>query len=101
MLDGLSVWAREVVRPPDEQSPGIIEHEARRAYRLADRFEAMTGDPILNGPLTMARIYLFGSLDVERRLPAFAWREGRPGLVDWHARISEMPAIKASAPPVS
>jgi glutathione S-transferase len=101
MLDGLSVWAREVVRPRDEQSPGIIDHEARRAYRLADTFEAMTEDPILNGPLTMAPIYLFGTLDMERRLPAFAWREGRPRLVDWHARISETPAIKASAPPAS
>jgi len=31
MLDGVSVWAREILRPKNEQSPGIIEHERRRA----------------------------------------------------------------------
>lgn len=99
MLDGLSVWAREVIRPIDEQSPTIIEHESRRASRLADHFETLIEDDILRGPLTMAPIYLFGSLDVERRLPAFDWRTGRPGLVAWHARISEHPSVKGSAPP--
>ena len=99
MLDGLAVWAREVIRPTDEQSPTIIEHERRRASRLADYFEALTDDPALSGPLTMTRIYLFGSLDVERRLPAFDWRTGRPKLVAWHARISEIPSVKNSAAP--
>jgi glutathione S-transferase len=99
MIDGLSVWVREVGRPAGERSPGIIDHESRRAFRLADHFEALTADPILTGPLNMARIYLFGSLDVERRLPAFKWREDRPNLVAWHARISAHPSVKGSAPP--
>lgn len=99
MIDGLSVWAREVVRSKAEQSPGIIKHEASRAYRLADHFETLTGDLVLTGPLTMAQIYLFGSLDVERRLPAFAWRQGRPNLVAWYKRISALPSVMASAPP--
>lgn len=100
MIDGLSVWAREIVRPTGEQSPGIIDHESRRANRLADHFEALTGDPTLNGPLTMAQIYLFGALDIERRLPAFNWRAGRLNLVAWHARVSELASVKASAPPI-
>ena len=99
MIDGLSVWSREVVRPAGERSPGIIAHETRRAYRLADHFEALTNDPLLTGPLTMAQIYLFGALDVERRLPAFKWREGRANLVAWHARIAAHPSVSGSAPP--
>jgi len=99
MLDGLAVWAREVIRPADEQSPTIIEHERRRAARLADYFETLSDDPELTGPLTMAQIYLFGSLDVERRMPAFDWRSGRPNLVAWHARVSEIPSVARSAPP--
>ena len=118
MLDGLAVWAREVIRPMGEQSPGIIEHEARRAFRLADYFEGLlakhrvagaegttgaAGDKAsqLGGPLTMAHIFLFGSLDVERRLPAFNWRDGRPSLVDWHTRVSELPSVRGSRPPSS
>jgi glutathione S-transferase len=99
MIDGVSVWVREVGRPMGEQSPGIIDHESRRAFRLADHFETLTEDPVLTGPLTMAQIYLFGALDIERRLPSFKWRDGRPNLVAWHARVSALPSVKGSAPP--
>jgi len=112
MIDGLAVWAREVIRPMGEQSPGIIEHEARRAFRLADYFDGLlakhrvagaAGDKAsqLGGPLTMAQIFLFGSLDVERRLPTFNWRDGRPSLADWHTRVSELPSVRGSRPPSS
>jgi glutathione S-transferase len=99
MIDGLAVWAREVIRPAQEQSSTVIGHEQRRAFRLADHFESRTADPSLNGPLTMAQIYLFGALDIERRLPAFNWRDNRPNLVAWHARIAALPSVAASAAP--
>ena len=35
MLDGLSVWGREILRPENERSPGVIEHEAERARRAS------------------------------------------------------------------
>ncbi len=99
LLDGISVWAREVLRPSHEQSSTIIEHERRRASRLADYFEIMVGEPGLAGDLDTAQLLLFCALDVERRLPAFDWRGGRPGLVDWHARMRDMPSISGSVPP--
>ena len=34
MLDGLSVWNREIARPRDERSPTVVQHEADRARRL-------------------------------------------------------------------
>ena len=97
MLDGVAVWAREIMRPEGEQSPGTIEHERRRAMRLADFFEAETG--ALEAPLDMPQMLLFCALDVERRLPAFDWRAGRPGLAAWHARVAALPAVTGSLPP--
>ena len=97
MLDGVAVWAREIMRPEDERSPGTIEHERRRAMRLADFFEAEIG--AFAGPLDMPQMLLFCALDIERRLPAFDWRAGRPGLAAWHARVASLPAVAGSLPP--
>jgi glutathione S-transferase len=99
MLDGLSVWAREVIRPEGERSPTIIEHERRRSRRLADFFENIVGEPPLTGRLNTVQLLLFCALDLERRLAEFDWRAGHPGLVDWHARMQEAPSIKQSIPP--
>ena len=87
------------MRPEGEQSPGIIEHERRRAARLADYFEAEIDAPTLTGPLNMVQMLLFCALDVERRLPDFDWRTGRPGLVAWHARVAALPSVAGSLPP--
>ena len=97
MLDGVAVWAREVLRPEGERSPAIVDHERRRAMRLADAFEAEI--EAFGGPLDMPQLLLFCALDVERRLPEFDWRTGRPGLVAWHARLAGLPSVKGSLPP--
>ena len=99
MLDGVSVWAREIVRPENERSPTIVEHERRRALRLADRFEGEVGTPAFEGPLDMPQLLLFCALGIERRLPAFDWRTDRPGLVAWHARLAALPSVTGSLPP--
>ena len=65
--------------------------------RLADAFEAEI--EAFGGPLDMPQLLLFCALDVERRLPEFDWRTGRPGLVAWHARIAALPSVKGSLPP--
>ena len=99
LLDGISVWAREVIRPESEQFPGIIEHERRRADRLADYFESIIGEPPLTGKLNTVQIALFCALDADRRLPDLDWRAGRPDLVEWHARMLAAPSVKGSIPP--
>ena len=99
MLDGVCVWAREILRPEHEQSPTIIAHERRRADRLADYFETSLADASLSGEVNMVQLLLFCALDVERRLPQFDWRSGRPALVEWHAGMLQRPAVAASLPP--
>ena len=66
MLDGLSVWGREVVRPANEQSPGIIEHERRRAARLSDLFETLVTDDVFSGPMNLPQLLLFSALNMNR-----------------------------------
>lgn len=39
MVDGLSVWGRELSRPLNERSPSVIEHETERARRMTDLWE--------------------------------------------------------------
>jgi glutathione S-transferase len=99
MLDGISVWAREIVRPEDEQSPGIIEHERKRAMRLAEHFEAVIDAPPLTGDLNMIQLFLFCALNAERRMPDLDWRTGRPGLVNWFDRVHGLPSVTGSSPP--
>ena len=99
MLDGISVWAREILRPINEQSPGAIEHERQRASRMADYFESIIGDSTLTGNINAAQLILFCALDVERRLPSLDWRSGHPKLVDWYARMLDVQSISESLPP--
>ena len=101
MLDGVSVWAREIKRPEGEQSQGLIAHERRRADRLAHTFEDEIGFAPLalaGEGLNRAQLLLFCALDVHRRLPDMDWREGCPRLFAWYDRMQEIPAVGGSLP---
>ncbi len=99
LLDGLAVWSREILRPRDEQSPTVIQHEAHRSGRMADRWEAEIGHPWMRGALNMTQITLACALGLEARIPDFLWRPGHPKLCDWFGRISARPSFAATAPP--
>jgi glutathione S-transferase len=99
LLDGVSVWGRELVRPATEQSPGIILHEQKRAFRLADVFERLAPEDVLAGPINLVQILLFCSLNMARRIPEFDWRPGRPNLAGWFDRMEETPSVLVAAPP--
>ena len=42
--------------------------------------------------MNLAQLFLFGALDVERRLPEFDWRSYRPALRDWHEAMLARPS---------
>ena len=50
----------------------------------------------LPGPLNMPQLFLFCALDVERHLPEFDRRTGRPGPVASHAAVAALPAVEGS-----
>jgi len=99
LLDGLSVWGREILRPEDERSPGVIRHENDRARRMADLWEREIEHPLLRGPLNMIQLTLACALGLEARNPGFRWRAGRPKLSAWFDRIAARPSFTATAPP--
>jgi glutathione S-transferase len=98
-LDGLSVWLRELYRPPNERSPGVIRHEIDRASRLADVWEREIGQPLMRGPLNMVQLTLACALGIEMRMPDLDWRSGHPKLQDWYEPIAARPSFKATEPP--
>lgn len=99
LLDGLSVWGREILRPENERSPGVIEHERARAGRMIDVWEREIGHPLMGGPLNMVQLTLACALGLEARNPAFRWREGHPKLSAWFGQIAARPSFAATAPP--
>jgi glutathione S-transferase len=99
LMDGLAVWLRELYRPQDERSPGVIRHEAGRAARLADLWEREIRHPYMRGALNMAQLTLACALGIEARNPDLDWRTGRPGLCDWFDAIASRPSFVATMPP--
>ena len=99
MLDGLSVWGREILRPGNERSPGVIEHEKERARRMTDVWEREIDHPLMRGALNMLQITLACGLGLEARNPGFLWRAHHPRLSEWFDRIAATPSFAATAPP--
>ena len=98
MTDGLAVWVREMRRPESERSPTIIAHEQARAERLADFWEGEIANPLMQGPLNLAQLYLLAGLDQVAYWKLGDCTVGRPRLAAWRARLSERPSVKATAP---
>lgn len=98
MLDGLSVWGRELIyRSKAEQSPTIIAHETARALRMAAAFDAIAASGALDGALDMAQLTLGCAL--HRRQDKFDWRGGNPNLAAWVDRFGQRDSMQQTLPP--
>lgn len=100
MIDGVSVWNRELARPENERSPAVIEHERARSMRMADLWEKEIDHPLVRGTFNLVQLTLACCLGLEARNPGFRWREGRPKLAAWFAPIAARPSFLATAPSV-
>jgi glutathione S-transferase len=99
LLDGLSVWGRELSRPADERSPGVVRHETERARRMVGVWEKEIGHAYMRGPLNVAQMTLGVALGLELRNPDFLWRPGHPKLAGWYEQIAARASFAATAPP--
>lgn len=96
LLDGIAVWNRELRRPVQERSPGVLALEETRANRVADRWEAATPRDATAGlALACALGYC------ERRHTAWQWRACRPVLAAWFDTTAASPLFQATLPPIS
>ncbi|MEJ0069954.1 MAG: glutathione S-transferase N-terminal domain-containing protein [Pseudomonadota bacterium] len=93
------LWLRELRRPHNERSAVLLQHEADRAARMADFWEAAIDHPAMHGALNLAQITLACALGLEARNPDFQWRPGHPKLRDWFDPIAARPSLAATAPP--
>ena len=99
LVDGLSVWNRELARPADERSPGVIRHETERARRMVELWEHEIGREHMRGALNMAQMTLGAALGLELRNPDFRWRPGHPKLAAWYDALAGRASFAATAPP--
>jgi glutathione S-transferase len=94
-VDSASVWLRELRRPSNERSPGIIQHEHDRAVRVLDSLEVMVGR--LDQRLTYRQLLLASILE---RMGAFEpsvnWPQCCPELSQWSAQYLSRPSLVAS-----
>lgn len=98
LMDGLSVWLRELHRPENERSPTIIAHEEERGVRLANIWEKEVQNPLLSGALNLVQITLLCALQLEKRLPELNWRAGHPNLCAWEAVMATRPSFAQTEP---
>jgi glutathione S-transferase len=102
MLDGLSVWGREIIyRAEGMRSEPIMAHETDRALRLVDAFEKEAGHPVLSGPLNIAQITLGCALDGPNapKVCGQDWRATHPRLAAWAEKIAARPSFTGTRPP--
>jgi glutathione S-transferase len=97
--DCIAVWAREMHRPENERSPSLLAHETTRGRRLADAFAAKTAEPLLQEAPRMAHLVLAVALETARKRGFGDLTDGRPALAAWLRPISDLPSMKATAPP--
>ena len=99
LMDGASVWVRELRRPPENRSAAIIEHERLRLRRLADFWESEIDHPLMQGGLNMPQLTLACALLLEEWYPGLRWREGRPHLAAWADVFAAWPSFVETQPP--
>jgi glutathione S-transferase len=93
LVDGVSVWVRELARPPEDRSAAIIEHERQRLNRLADFWDGEIDQPLMRGDLNMPQITLACGLLLEEWYSGLKWREGRPRLASWADLYAARPSF--------
>ncbi len=102
LLDGIVAWNRELRRPDEQRSPGLLALERTRAMRTLDVLEEAAGQGAYRGRLDAAQIALGAALAwTERRHRTFAWRDGRPALSAWYDDIADRPSFTRTLPPVT
>lgn len=100
MMDGVSVWIRELARPPEDRSRAIIAHEQARSERLITAWEPEIDAPLMNGSFNYPQMVLATALQLELYLPEFEWRPFGPKLAAWLDRIADRPSLQETVPPI-
>lgn len=97
LMDSLFTRSHEKRRDPAEHSPSEEAKEAKRAQRTYDALESLVDN--FGADIDMGQLTVIASLGyADWRHPDDNWREGRPKLAAWVAKLMENPAIAESYP---
>jgi glutathione S-transferase len=100
LLDGVTLWNRELRRPETERSPSLLAFELARAERIADALERDVANgayaTVDAGFLALSTVLGYA----ERRHSVWKWREGRPRLEQWFAQASQRASFRETLPPL-
>ena len=99
VMDGVSVWCRELKRPANDRSGAVIEHERARAARMVHYWEQEIDNDIMQGPLNYPQLTLACALCLDQWNPYFQWREQHPKLSAWLQPLQTRPSFIATCPP--
>ena len=99
LMDGISVWARELRRPVKDRSTVIIEHEKVRAERVISHWETDINHPVMQGPLNYPQLTLACALCLDQWNLDFEWRGAHPRLEQWLQPFTTRPSFRATTPP--
>jgi glutathione S-transferase len=99
MLDSIVTWSRELRRPENERSPGVIRLETTRVNRIADMLERAVATGAYAGSISASKVALGCTLGwIDPRHPIWHWRDGRPVLTAWFNIIAARPSFEQTAP---
>lgn len=99
VMDGVSVWSRELKRPADDRSQVVIDHEQTRAARMTAQWETNIDHPIMQGALNYPQLTLACALCMDQWNPYFDWRNNNPKLARWLQSLEARPSFTTTAPP--
>ncbi|PVZ10513.1 MULTISPECIES: glutathione S-transferase family protein [unclassified Pseudomonas] len=100
LCDTLIGWRHERDRPSDQQNPALLNAAQVKVDATLDRLEAEVGD-LNRAEFGIGHIAVgcaLGYLGV--RFTAMPWRDGRPGLSQWHAAFEGRPSALITRPPL-
>ena len=96
IMDCAVIRRLEGLRAKDADRDDWISRQEKTIARALDWYEAHDD---LDGPLTIDRITLAAALGfLDFRFPDDGWREGRPKLSAWQARMEELPPLAETRP---
>ncbi len=99
VMDGVSVWARELRRPEQDRSLVIIEHEKERAARVLQGWEAEIDHSIMHGSINYPQLTLACALCLDQWISSFSWRQNHPQLSEWLKPFESQPSFQDTQPP--
>lgn len=98
MLDILTQWRDENMRPQDKQSQPMLAAYRSKITASLDRLESEIED-VARTPFDVAHIAIGCTLSyLDFRFPQIEWKPGRPALVAWYEEFCKRPSVIATQP---